>query len=333
MGGLSDFGVHDFGDALDEARCCRSDCALFDFSFMSRARICGPGSRECLERVQSRPVAGMRPGEIRYGLCVGRTRAVVSDVTVWCMDADTYDVYSGRPDDIRRALSLTTAPTEATDLSGDTSVFAVQGPATLRSLDGLGNTACLEELPYFRHVQVSLAGVDCHVGRLGYTGERGFEIVVTGRSESRAVYSALAARIRPAGLIAADILRIEAGYLLFSNDCRLGCSSHELGLGRFDGKPAGPPRYRRVHFHSSQGVLDAPYAAPRTIDAPVSGRISVTSASPSIAFGGTVGMGLALAGDFPAPGFRADGIGIGSVATVQDRPVFDPDKRIARGHW
>ena len=333
MGGLSDFGVRDYGDALEEARSCRSDCALFDFSFMSRARISGPGSRECLERLQSRPIAGMRPGEIRYGLCADRTRAVTSDVTVWCMDADTYDLYSGLPDDIRRARSQSTAPTEAVDLSGETSVFAVQGPAALRSLDDLGDTTRLKKLPFFRHTETSLAGVTCHVGRLGYTGERGFEIVVTGRAEAETVYSALAARIRPAGLAAADILRIEAGYLLFSNDCRLGCSSHELGLDRFDGKRPGRFRYRRVFFHSDRNMFDVPYAAPRTVDSPVPGRISVTSASPSVVFGGTVGMGLVLASDASAAHYCAVGIGTGPVATVQNRPIFDPGKRIARGHW
>ncbi len=318
---------------LGEAGECRTGCALFDFSFMSCARISGPGSRECMEGLQSRPVSGMRPGEIRYGVCVDRVRAVRSDVTVWCMDTGTYDVYSGLRDDIRRAGATTIESASVTDRSRGTFVFSVQGPSALRSLGGFGDISGLGRLPYFRHMEISLAGVVCRIGRLGYTGERGFEIAVTGDAAADTLYTALAGRIRPAGLVAADILRIEAGYLLFCNDCRLDCNSLELGLGRFDAEPPDRRRYRRVFFHSDQLELDSPYSAPQAVAAPVSGQIRVTSAARSVVFGGTVGMGLVLASDPPTTRFGADDLGIERMRRVRDRPLFDPDKRIARGDW
>ena len=333
MAGLSDFGVRDFGNVLEEAGECRSGCALFDFSFMSCARISGPGSRECIEGLQSRPVTGMQPGEIRYGVCVDGTRAVRSDVTVWCMESDSYEVYSGLRADIERAVSMASASTGVMDRSCETFVFSVQGPTALRSLGEFGDTTDLGRLPYFRHREISLAGVACRIGRLGYTGERGFEIVVTGDAEADALYTALAGKIRPAGLDAADILRTEAGYLLFCNDCRLGCNSHELGLGRFDAELPVRRRYRRVFFHSDRLALDSPYSAPQAVASPASGQILVTSASPSVVYGGTVGMGLVLASDPPATRFGAGVLGIEPVRIVRNRPLFDPDKRIARGGW
>ena len=64
------------------------------------------------------------------------------------------------------------------ELSSDTAILAVQGPGRLRALCAAGFAGALRELPYFAHMSASIAGVPCRIGRLGYTGERGFEIVL-----------------------------------------------------------------------------------------------------------------------------------------------------------
>jgi hypothetical protein len=71
--------VRDYGDPLAEARACRESCALFDFSFMSRARIGGSGSVEALARLQSRPMADLAAGRIRYGMRLDAAGAVAAD--------------------------------------------------------------------------------------------------------------------------------------------------------------------------------------------------------------------------------------------------------------
>jgi glycine cleavage system aminomethyltransferase T len=63
--------VRDYGDGLAEARACRADCALFDFSFISRARIGGSGAIEALARLQPRPMGDIMPGRIRYAVRLG----------------------------------------------------------------------------------------------------------------------------------------------------------------------------------------------------------------------------------------------------------------------
>src|SRR5262249_57514739 len=87
-------------------------------------------------------------------------------------------------------------------------------------------------LEYFGNGGRNMGGVACRVGRLGYTGERGFEIVLP-RAAREVVWTALARHARPAGFAAADILRIEAGFLLFANELRFPVSAAELELGRF----------------------------------------------------------------------------------------------------
>ena len=57
--------LRDYGNAEEEARACRGACALFDFSFMSRARIGGSGAVEALARLQPRPRGDLAPAARR----------------------------------------------------------------------------------------------------------------------------------------------------------------------------------------------------------------------------------------------------------------------------
>jgi len=60
--------VRDYGNWQEEAHACRHDCALFDFSFVSRGRICGDQSASVLGDYQNRRIDDMRDNGIRYAL-------------------------------------------------------------------------------------------------------------------------------------------------------------------------------------------------------------------------------------------------------------------------
>src|SRR5262249_62376280 len=140
----------------------------------------------------------------------------LSDLTVWRHSETVYEVMSGRSEDIPD-LVLTARPgCEVEDLSGRTSIFAVQGPGSLQALAGLADVGALSKLGYFTFVPIRICDVDCVVGRLGFTGEPGFEILMP-RPAATELWELLARRARPAGFAAADILRIEAGLLLLSH--------------------------------------------------------------------------------------------------------------------
>ena len=332
MPGLTEFGIPAHGDWLEEARKCRSDCALFDFSFMSRARVEGSNARRLLERVQTRSLAQMNPGGIRYGLCLDSLGAVRSDITIWCHDRESFDIYSGDHADIRRTLELSSGGVGAHDLSEDTAVFAVQGPGTLDALAAISDVGQLAEIAYFQHRESVIAGITCQVGRLGYTGERGFEIVPLRYADAGSLYGALAKWIQPAGLLAADLLRIEAGYLLFTSDCRLQCGPAALGLGKFDAAAQQSKDFRRIFVHLKEDLLRQPYAAPEIFDPPAPGTIAVTSASPSVSLGGTIGMGL-INSDDTLDNLHATIFPRDAALTPNLRPFYDPDKLVVRGHW
>jgi len=151
----------------------------------------------------------------------------------------------------------------------------------------------LAALPYFGFTRLNVAGIECHVGRLGYTGERGFEIVVPAL-DGEQLWRELAARARPAGFAAADCLRIEAGFLLFANEFRLPVTAEEVGFGAFAGIDPAPPRHRLVCFRAESPQAPDFGSPPQDPTRPEQGTITVTSACYSATAGGILGLGYVL---------------------------------------
>jgi glycine cleavage system aminomethyltransferase T len=224
--------TNDFGDPAAEAYACRADCALFDFSFLECARLYGPPARVMIETFTGRRLEALAERQIAYALRADAGGNVVADLTIWRTGAQTFEVMSGRRDDIAALLDLAGPEIEVTDLTAQRATFAAQGPGALDALRNLGDTDVIRRLPYFTFGHADLAGIPCTIGRLGYTGEPGFEIIVA-RRQAGDLWRALSRHLRPAGFVAADQLRIEAGFPLFTNEFSFPVFPTEAGLARF----------------------------------------------------------------------------------------------------
>jgi glycine cleavage system aminomethyltransferase T len=337
-----DFGTlpRDYGDVRAEARSCRSAAALFDFSFMRRIRVLGPRAKAVIQTLTPRRIDDMMPGQIRYALRVGTGGRVLNDVTIWRLDAETFEVFAGTGDASAHLQAAAGSTTLVCDLSQETAIFAVQGPMSLRALAGVSSTAQLRALPYFGHVQESVAGIACRVGRLGYTGERGFEIIVP-RDARDAIWTMLAQHARPAGFAAADILRIEAGFPLFANEFLFPVSAVELGLARFATRPdapcrpPSPQRAGPIRLASFQAVCDRDpilWRPPRNATfPPAPGSLLPTSACRSIVTGAIVGLGYSC--DAHGAAHLFDPTGQFRDIREVSLPFYDPHKLRPRGGW
>ncbi len=107
------------------------------------------------------------------------------------------------------------------DISEQTAALALQGPTSGKLLHAAAD-ADLTNLKYFRVTHGKIAGVPVDISRTGYTGDLGFEIWMPWKDALK-VWDALAATgkvfdIHPAGMIALDTARIEAGLLLIEVD-------------------------------------------------------------------------------------------------------------------
>ncbi len=322
-----------FGDPQSEALATREACCVFDFSFLSRARVEGPDALAIVSRLTGRDLETMKTRDIRYALRTDRDGNALTDLTIWKIGPTSYEVFSGAQSDID-ALASFDGKVQVSDLGSGTAVVALQGPKSLEALESLCDVDEIARLSYFACCEASVGGLDCLVGRLGYTGEAGFEIV-TNKINLEKLWTTLCAVARPAGFQAANILRIEAGFPLFANEFSIPVSPGELGMHRF-GPPANvkAPSLRLVSFISTEafdGACTAPRTPPQRPTEP--GTIAVTSTCRSPLAGGILGLGFVDAEDitrraiFVDPGARLQHIRLVS------HPFYDINKRRPRMPW
>jgi len=325
--------IKDFGDPAAEARACRQSCALFDFSFLECARLQGRRARDTLEAFAGRSLDALAENTIRYAVRLDAAGNAVADLTIWRLDRQTFEVMSGRREDITALLALAGPELEVMDLTAERATFAVQGPASLDALCKIGDVAAIRQLKYFEFGRADLAGIACTVGRLGYTGEAGFEIIVA-RAQAGELWRALVPHVRPAGFGPADMLRIEAGLLLFTNELALPVSPAEVGLARFHrAEVTHEPAITLISFGAEADALSWPWQPLRAPPRPTQpGELAVTSACHSIVAGGILGLGYVLA-DTPADMPLRDPDGVFRNIRRTAMPFYDTAKRRPRALW
>jgi glycine cleavage system aminomethyltransferase T len=325
----------DYGDVRSEVIACRTHCALFDFSFLERPAIAGGSAQRVLEAFTGRSLAKLRIGEVRYALRVGSTGTLLADLTIWRTGAESYELMSGRREDVSDLLRLSAPDCRVVDLSARTAVFAVQGPQSLDALRGLGDLSAIATLRYFEFCEARLAGVSCVIGRLGYSGEPGFEIIVDVELQAR-LWNELSGRARPAGFAATDILRIEAGLVLFANEFAVPVTPSEAGLARYF-QAADPPDPRPIRLVCFRAASDqtpciwrpsSDVARPERTDV-----IAVTSACDSIAAGGILGLGYVTAESVSRALPLRDPTGLFRDIGLVSQPFYEAARHRPRTAW
>jgi aminomethyltransferase len=89
-------------------------------------------------------------------------------------------------------------------------------------------------IPYFKFISMNILGVEAIVSRTGYTGELGYEIFLPAEKTAELWDLLLGdSRVKPAGLGARDVLRLEVGYSLYGSDIDEATTPLEAGLEGF----------------------------------------------------------------------------------------------------
>ena len=316
-----------YGDPLAEAQSCRQSSALFDFSFLAIAEVSGAGAIAALSQMSSRVIAALPVGRIYYGVRRNPDRTLAADLTIWRLDIDRFWLMSGRRQDVADLCGGHRIA--CSDLTDDTAVFALQGPDSATLLTSLTDHDAFERLAYFSHMPVSLFDIPCMVGRLGYTGEIGYELV-TQAQYARDLWQRLSPLTTMAGFAAANILRIEAGFLLFTHEFSVPVRAGEVGLAKLVGPDEEAPRVRLCCFTASaRSDFDFWLPAAELSLPDAAGTICVTSAAYSPIARSILGLGYVSAGDnlqstIVDPRHEFYDI------TIVSLPYYDPVKKIPR---
>lgn len=238
-----------------EYNAIRNAAALIDVSPLFKYLISGPDAAALVDRIITRPAAAMAVGQVYYTPWCDEHGKVIDDGTVTRVAEQTFRWTAADPS--LRWISDNAAGlgVQMEDISEKVAALALQGPTSAGVLSrALDNHASLvDALKYFRMTRGTIAGVPVEISRTGYTGDLGYEIWMPW-DRAVDVWDALmvngvAFGIRPAGMLALDVARIEAGLLLIDVDFHSSrkalldtqiYSPYELGLGRLVALDKGP---------------------------------------------------------------------------------------------
>ena len=204
-----------------EYHAIRSSAALLDVSPLYKYLVGGPDAARLLGRVVTRDVARMQPRQVVYTGWCNSAGKLIDDGTIARLDEREYRMTSADPG--LRWLWENAVGMNVTieDVSDSTAALALQGPSARVILEQLTQTD-LSPLKYFRLAHTAVRGIPLTISRTGYTGDLGYELWLRAE-DALPLWDALidagsSYGITPAGMLALDIARIEAGLMLLDVD-------------------------------------------------------------------------------------------------------------------
>ena len=257
-----------------EYNAIRNAAAMIDVSPLFKYLVTGKDSARLVDRLITRDVSKMVVGQVFYTPWCDEYGLVIDDGTVSRLGEHTFRWTAADPS--LRWFRQNAAGLDVTidDVSEEIAALALQGPTSARVLRAAARVD-IEKLKYFRVTSGTINGVKVDVSRTGYTGDLGYEIWMPARDAVR-VWDALmeAGRpydIKPAGMLALDVARVEAGLLLIDVDFHSSKKAliatqkytpYEMGLGRlvsldkgrFVGQRALREEHRRGHARQVVGL-------------------------------------------------------------------------------
>lgn len=275
-----------------EYNAIREAAALIDVSPLFKYELRGPDALRLVDRLVTRDATVLTPGRVIYAPWCDEHGKVIDDGTIHRLeDADGGQVVRWTAADPQHRwlrLNAHGLDVEVADVSERDAAIALQGPLARKVLEAASGED-FADLRYFRRRASNLGGIPVDVSRTGYTGDLGFELWIPADRAVEAWDALVAAgepyRIRPAGILALDVVRLEAGLVLIEVDYTSAVHSHipaqsfspyEIGMGRlvdlakadFIGRralvaevAAGGPARRLVGLDVGWPEIEALYAA------------------------------------------------------------------------
>ncbi|HEY5883525.1 MAG TPA: aminomethyltransferase family protein [Pyrinomonadaceae bacterium] len=228
-----------------EYNAIRNASALIDISPLYKYRLTGRDATRLVDRIITRDMRKVSVGQVIYTPWCDELGKVIDDGTVSRLEENVYRWTAADPSLRWFTQNATGMEVHIEDISESVAALALQGPTSGKLLMSLVKGADIENLKYFRVTHGTIAGVTVDVSRTGYTGDLGYEIWVPSEAAVQ-VWDAVmqagrAFDIHPAGMLALDVSRIEAGLLLIEIDFNSSKKAliedqkytpYEMGLGR-----------------------------------------------------------------------------------------------------
>lgn len=222
----------------------RNSVALIDISPLFKVEVNGRDAQQLVDRIMTRDISACRVGQVMYSPWCDPTGKVIDDGTITRLAPDRFRITAAHPNlhwfqDAAQGLDV-----DVTDVSSALAALALQGPKSRALLSQVVEGIDFDSLRYYRAATGTFHGRGLTVTRTGYTGDLGYELWLAPAHAvdlwDALVHHGAAYAAQPAGMLALDIARIEAGLLLIDVDYISArralipaqqSSPYELGLG------------------------------------------------------------------------------------------------------
>jgi len=245
-----------YADAHDiEYNAIREAAALIDVSPLYKYRVSGRDAQALVDRVITRDARKLAVGQVWYTPWCDEHGKVIDDGTVHRIADEEYFWTAADPQLRWLTLNARGLDVAIEDVTEQVAGLALQGPFARAVLEEATEEP-FGELRYFRRrpstLRLGRRRIEVEVSRTGYTGDLGYEVWVPAERAAEGWDAVMAAGraygIRPAGMLALDVVRLEAGLILLEVDYtsarhalnpEQNYSPYELGLGRLVDLDAG----------------------------------------------------------------------------------------------
>jgi aminomethyltransferase len=345
---LAEFGGWEmpleYAGVVKEHTAVRQGVGLFDVSHLGKVLVSGPGAADFVNARLTNDLERIAPGRAQYTLCCDpETGGIVDDLIVYLHGPDEVLLVpnaANTPEVVRRLTAEAPPEVRIEDRHDTHSILAVQGP---RADDVLTAAGLPVGHDYMSFVEADVDGTPVVVCRTGYTGERGYELVVpdevVGPLWEALLAAGVPAGLTPCGLGARDTLRTEMGYPLHGQDITREVTPNQARLGWAVGwkkeafwgrdvllaeKERGPDRLLRGLVANGRGIPRPGMRVLLAADVPV-GEVTSGTFSPTLKKG--VGLALLAAQVTDGAEVSVDVRGRREVFTVTKPPFVTPGVR------
>src|SRR4029450_6947736 len=230
--------------------------------------ITGRDAARFVDRIITRDVSKMSVGQVFYTPWCDERGRVIDDGTVSRLGEHRFGSPAADPSLRWFSQNAIGLDVQIEDLSETVAALALQGPTSAKLLRTVAD-ADIDNLKYFRVINGNISGVTVDISRTGYTGDLGYEIWMPASAAVRVwdavMQSGKPFDVKPTGMLALDVARIEAGLLLIDVDffsskkamiASQTYSPFEMGLGRLVILDKG----RFIGQHALRGEKDRGHA-------------------------------------------------------------------------
>ena len=222
---------------IAEINAVRNVAGIFDVSHMGRFEFEGEGAESFLSTFLSANLPVLKIGRGKYNFICNEHGGIIDDAMVYRTGDQSFllVINAGNAEVDMEWINPLVAKSTGFSMNvvtNETAMIAIQGPKAVEIMVGLSNGEA-SNIRRFRIGSATVAGISATLARTGYTGEDGFEVIVSADQGEKLWNVLREAGAIESGLGARDVLRLEAGLPLHGNDLSTETNPFEAGFGRF----------------------------------------------------------------------------------------------------